>query len=178
MINVYFNDISVHREECGIYLSSMAGFRMWDAVRVAFLRSCQKLPPHPIESTPTSSRKDLFLAKVKPISGDSTASGIIQLGRGEKSLDLLHKCNLERKVKIHEGQLCRHPGDLRGKGMLQVSEVPLQPMEVHRVVQQFVEEYWYHTGTDGCPKEAVTPWKATLEQAPQRREKPLLEQVL
>lgn len=77
MINVYFNDNSVHREECEIYLASMAGFWMRGAVRVAFLRSCQKLRPHPTGPMPTSSRMDLFLAKFKPISGDSTASGII-----------------------------------------------------------------------------------------------------
>lgn len=51
------------------------GFWMWGAVGVAFLRSCQKLLP-PTEPTPASSSLDVLLAKVKPISGDSTASGI------------------------------------------------------------------------------------------------------
>lgn len=103
----------IHRGECGIYWVSMAGFWMWGAVRVAFLRSCQNLSPCPTEPMPTSSWMDLFLAKVKPISENSTASEITQLRRGKS---LLHKCNLERKVRICEKQLCRHRGELRGKG--------------------------------------------------------------
>lgn len=58
-----------------------------------------------------------------------------------------------------------------GKGML---EVPLLPMEVHSgpdVHQQFGGHHTDggpHTCADGCPKEAVTAWKATLELAPGR----------
>lgn len=61
--------------------------------------------------------------------------------------------------------------------MLQVSEVSLQPMEVHRVERQFVDEYWYRwMPKRGCDSLEGHTGAGSSEDL--WREKPLLEQVL
>jgi len=51
--------------------------RFWECgtTGAASVRSCQKLPPCPIEPTPAGSDTDLLLAKAEPVS-DGSASGI------------------------------------------------------------------------------------------------------
>ena len=52
---------------------------------MASVRSCQKLPPCPIEPMPAGSKMDLLLAKAEPVSdgGDNT-SGVTYLRRGKR----------------------------------------------------------------------------------------------
>jgi len=50
---------------------------------VASVRSCQKLPPCPIEPVPASSEMDLLLAKAEPISDSGSASVITYLRRAK-----------------------------------------------------------------------------------------------
>jgi len=52
---------------------------------VAFVRSCEKLPPCLIKPVPSGSKTDPPLAKAKPISNGGCASMITDLRRGRKN---------------------------------------------------------------------------------------------
>jgi len=62
------------------------------------VRSCEKLPPCLIKSVPASSKKDLPLAKAKPISDGGSTSGITYLRRGRK-INSSEKGSQERGVR-------------------------------------------------------------------------------
>jgi len=67
------------------------GFGSGGATGVAPVRSCQKLPPCPMEPMPASSKLDPPLAKVELISISGSASGIICLKIRKKKKKAL--CN-------------------------------------------------------------------------------------
>jgi len=60
------------------------GFGSGGAIQVASVKSCEKLPPCLIESTPASYKTDPLLAKAKPISDGGNASVITYLRGGKK----------------------------------------------------------------------------------------------
>lgn len=63
----------------------------------ASVRSCQKLPPCLTESIPAGSKTEPLLAKVEPITGDSSASGMADLRRGKNYLK--SNCNQRKEQK-------------------------------------------------------------------------------
>ncbi|GAB0181680.1 EH domain-containing protein 4 [Grus japonensis] len=126
---------------------------------------------------PASSKMDPLLAKAKPISGGGSASGVTELTRGKKPAQqkqqlgtAVRRCerNSPADTKVSaEGGGGGTPGTR--------AEIPLQPMEKTMVRQAVslqpmeddggaeippVARGGPHTGAGGCPKEAVTPWKA------------------
>jgi len=62
--------------------------------RAASVRSCEKLPLCPVELMSAGSKIDPSMAKAKPISDSSSASGIAYIRRGKK---LLHNSSSSQK---------------------------------------------------------------------------------
>ena len=58
----------MEQDVCSCVGLMQQGFGSREAAGVAFVGRCQKLPPHPTESMPASSKMDPSLAKAKPIS--------------------------------------------------------------------------------------------------------------
>jgi len=54
-----------------------------EAVGVAYVGSCEKLPPCLIKPVPASSKTDRLMARAKPIRNGGSASGITLLRRGK-----------------------------------------------------------------------------------------------
>jgi len=63
------------------------GFTTGRATRVGPVRSCEKLPPCPIEPMPAGSKTDPLLAKAKPINNGGSASVITYLRRGKTAAE-------------------------------------------------------------------------------------------
>jgi len=59
------------------------GFGSRGATGVASVRSCDKLPPCPIEPIPAGCKMDPLLAKAKQINDSGNTSGITYLRRGK-----------------------------------------------------------------------------------------------
>lgn len=61
------------------------GFGIGGATGMAFLRSCQKLPPYPREPMPASSRMNPPLSKAEPIRAGGSASGTTDFKERQKN---------------------------------------------------------------------------------------------
>lgn len=88
------------------------------------MRSCQKPPICWIEPKPAGSKKDLLLAKARPISDSSSASGIAYL-RGQKACP--------------NSSCTRAEIPLQPVGKALSLAVPLQPMEVQEDTENHLQ---------------------------------------
>jgi len=122
------------------------GFGSGGATVVASVRSCQKLPPCPVDLMPAGSKMDLPLAKAEPISDGGSTSGITQLRRGKKTwaTATADRAKSENSANTKVGE---EGGGGGAPGMR--AEIPLQPVEKIMVRQSVpLQPMEFHSGAD------------------------------
>ena len=142
------------------------------------MSSCQKLPPCPTEAIPASSKTDPLLAKAKPSSDGSSASGITRLSK--RALSAGERTDNSEDNKVSEGGGGCAP-DTEAEVALQLVEqtmvrqaVPQQPTEaqggadIHlQPMEELMPEQVYAQRRQ-CPV-----GKPALEQVPGRTHVPV-----